>query len=119
TSATEVTEAGEDTRFATAVANGALAITSLDIIGASATESAGLRLAAGDFDNDSQRVNVYDPAMEALSQAGNIICFFNQASYLDMIGQGPYVAQADMDSCFKDNGGSDSGQSSGSTKKLT
>jgi len=120
TSATEVTEAGEDTRFSSAVSNAALAITGLDVIGASASEtkSTGLHLAAGDYDADGQRINVYDPAMEALSQAGNIICFFNQAAYLDMINKGSYVAQADMDTCFQNNSSS-SGQSSGSTKQLT
>ncbi len=117
--ATEVSEAGEDTKFSTAVSNGALAITSIDIIGASEATSTGLRLAAGDYAADSARTNVYDPAMDALSTAGNIICFFNQANYLDMIGKGSYVAQADMKTCFNEGGGSESGQSSGSTKELT
>lgn len=121
TGVTLVTEASEETRFAAPVSNGALAITSIDVLGASTSSSTGLRLAGDDSDyaKDPQRIRVSDEAMEGLTQAGAILCFFNQASFVDMVNQGAYLAQADMNTCFNEGGGSsEQGQSSGSTKEL-
>lgn len=118
---TTVTDASESTRFASPVANGALAITTIDILGAASESGATLHLADSDtdFSNDQQRVHVSDAAMEGLTQAGAILCFFNQASFIEMVNAGPYLAQADMKTCFGEEGGGSQGQSSGSTKELT
>jgi len=117
----DTTEATETTRFSKAVATGALAITSIDVIGASANAKSSLRIASSEYDEDASnvRMNVYDPATEAIQQAGNILCFFNQANYIEMADQGPYVAQADMKACFKDkSSGGGQNKSAGSTKEL-
>lgn len=107
------TEASEESLLSAAVATGALAINSIDILGVGSESGASLRLAGSDFDNDKGRTFVYDSSLESLKQVSGILCFFNQAAYIDMAGKGPYIAQADMDTCFNEGG-----EGGGSSLKL-
>ncbi|MDQ3233403.1 MAG: hypothetical protein M3Q07_16415 [Pseudobdellovibrionaceae bacterium] len=110
------TEASEDTLLSAAVSTGALAINSIDILGVGTQEGASLRLASTDYDTDKGRTNVYDPSLDALKQVSGILCFFNQAAYIEMAGKGAYIAQADMDTCFNEGGGESSSSSSGGSQ---
>jgi hypothetical protein len=115
------TEADEDTLLNRAVPTGALVIDSVDILGVAEQSGAGLRLAPSDYDADRARISLFDPSMESLKQVSGILCFFNQAAYINMVGRGAYLAQADLDKCFDQGGGSvgSQGQSAGKQKNLT
>lgn len=100
----------------------ALAITGLNFLaadsGSTSLNLGKLFLAGTDYDNDLQNKEVYDPALDSLSSAGSIICFFNQTNYIEMESVGQYAAQVDMNACFGKGGGSSDGNSSGNQKEM-
>ncbi len=72
-----------------------------------------------DYITDSARVYIYDPSMQSLDTVNSILCQTSNTAYSQMVNQGAYTAQIDVDSCETGGSGdSDSGQSSGGAGNL-
>lgn len=71
--------------------------------------------ANSDYVQDTARVWVYDSSMEALGTVNSILCQVGRTAYSEMVNEGVYEAQVDVEACEKANGNGDddTGQGSG------
>lgn len=79
---------------------------------------ASLTLTDTDYDKIFTNVWVQDDSMQALDQAGTILCVVSKTGYIPMVNKGQYVAQVNMTKCGDKGGGGSGGQAAAQQQKL-